>query len=310
MEFHSHHHPHLAHAEEHTFSHAHITALRVFNVLAFIFLIVFNALAYTGGFRDGLDNAQVSAWYHTYLTPAPWTFSIWFLIFILQGLFVIYQALPFYNTVHSNSFLGRLSFFLPVSWILEGLWLVSFVYEWMWLSLIFMVLILGMLAIGYIRLFSPPLHLIHVLQSHEYLSHEKWRLSFYWLIFHLPTSMNYAWIATALMVNFLVFLHWMNVITGVWLPIIQIIIAAVLAIFHLIWFRDSIFSLTVAWGLFGVASHHDHVTAIEVAGYFVGSMLLLASILVIILLSLRVWRGREGLDVGTEKGPLLPASSH
>jgi len=122
--------------------------------------------------------------------------------------------------------------------------------------------------------------------------------------------MNYAWIATALMVNFLVFLHWMNVITGVWLPIIQIIIAAVLAIFHLIWFRDSIFSLTVAWGLFGVASHHDHVTAIEVAGYFVGSMLLLASILVIILLSLRVWRGREGLDVGTEKGPLLPASSH
>jgi len=309
MDFHSHHHPHLARAEEHTFSHSHITALRAFNVLAFLFALLLNIFGYSSVFRSGLDAVQVSAWYHTYLTPAPWAFYIWVLIYVLQGIFVVYQAIPMFNTIHSNNFLARLSFFFPVALVLEGLWLVSFVYEWMWLALILMVTIAVMFGIAYKRLFCPPLHLIQVLQSHEYLRNEKMRLSFYWAIFHLPTSMNFAWVMLLTMTNFLVFLHWMNVVPAVWLPILLIVVLAIIGMFYLVWFRDAIITLTLSWGLFGIGAHHPHNAGMQIAGYFVGSILLLASVLVIVLLSLRVWRGRAGLDVG-DKGPLLTTSSH
>ena len=66
--------------------------LRVANAATYILLIIVNAATQTGLLGD--DNATISARFPTLLTPAGWAFSIWGIIFLLQGLGVVYQFLP------------------------------------------------------------------------------------------------------------------------------------------------------------------------------------------------------------------------
>jgi hypothetical protein len=296
---------HFGHLDEHAYSHSHIIFLRVFNVVAFVFLIVMNILNLTRSLRSGVACIETSAWYHTHMTPAPWAFSIWWVIFVLQALFALYQALPMYHSVHSNNFLGRLGFFLGAAFILEGLWLPAFIYEWIWLSFMFMLATFVVLGIAYLRLFTPPLHLLAILTSGEYMTNEKLKLGFYWVIFHCQTSLNFAWISAATLVNFVVFLRWLNTHPGTWLTVLLIIAATVLALVIVIYKKDGVYPLGVAWALFAVGRHHQHIPEIEIAGYFGGSVLLLACVIVVVLMSLRTWRGKKGLDV-SESGKLLP----
>jgi hypothetical protein len=66
--------------------------LRLANAGTYVLLIVVNAATQTGLLGD--DNATISARFPTLLTPAGWAFSIWGIIFLLQGLGVVYQFLP------------------------------------------------------------------------------------------------------------------------------------------------------------------------------------------------------------------------
>lgn len=67
--------------------------LRLANAATYVLLIVVNAATQTGFLGD--DNATISARFPTLLTPAGWAFSIWGIIFLLQGLGVVYQFLPY-----------------------------------------------------------------------------------------------------------------------------------------------------------------------------------------------------------------------
>jgi hypothetical protein len=66
--------------------------LRLANAGTYVLLIIVNAATQTGLLGD--DNATISARFPTLLTPAGWAFSIWGIIFLLQGLGVVYQFLP------------------------------------------------------------------------------------------------------------------------------------------------------------------------------------------------------------------------
>merc|ERR1712118_549417 len=62
---------------------------RVVLLIAYVLFIAVNVISQTGAF--GLPtNADISDKYSTPITPAGWTFSIWGLIFVLQGGGVLY----------------------------------------------------------------------------------------------------------------------------------------------------------------------------------------------------------------------------
>jgi len=176
-----------------------LIAIRIFNVIAYAFNILINILSSLGKLGYG-TNGQISAKYETNLTPSGYAFSIWGLIFLLQGIFAIYQAIPFDRKF--SPYLHRVSFFLGLVWVFEGVWDITFSYEIIWLSLLFMYLIFACLAIAFIRLQRYP-QLVFVNQPQR--SWREWMKQFwYFLIVVFPTSLNFGWITAAATINTLI----------------------------------------------------------------------------------------------------------
>jgi hypothetical protein len=70
------------------------SALQVGNVVAFVAVLVVNALAGSTKLLNGRNTADVSAAYPTFITPAGFTFSIWGIIYVLLFAFVVFLQLP------------------------------------------------------------------------------------------------------------------------------------------------------------------------------------------------------------------------
>jgi hypothetical protein len=68
--------------------------LRWVNVLAFALTVVVNSLAGGTTLIGGKLTSEISDANLTLITPAGYVFSIWGIIYILLGVFVVYQALP------------------------------------------------------------------------------------------------------------------------------------------------------------------------------------------------------------------------
>ncbi len=64
------------------------------NIIAFAFTVIVNSLAGGTTLIGGVNTAQISDSNPTLITPAGYVFSIWGVIYVLPGVFVIFQALP------------------------------------------------------------------------------------------------------------------------------------------------------------------------------------------------------------------------
>src|SRR4030066_1403513 len=64
------------------------------NIIAFVLMVIINGLAGSTTTIGGKNTAQISDANPTLITPAGYVFSIWGIIYLLLGIFVIYQALP------------------------------------------------------------------------------------------------------------------------------------------------------------------------------------------------------------------------
>jgi hypothetical protein len=68
--------------------------LRWLNIIAYVLTVLVNGLAGSTTILGGRNTAQVSDANPTLVTPAGYVFSIWGVIYILLGVFVVFQALP------------------------------------------------------------------------------------------------------------------------------------------------------------------------------------------------------------------------
>jgi hypothetical protein len=64
------------------------------NIIAFAFTVIVNSLAGSTTLIGGVNTAQISDSNPTLITPAGYVFSIWGIIYVLLGVFVIFQVLP------------------------------------------------------------------------------------------------------------------------------------------------------------------------------------------------------------------------
>jgi benzodiazapine receptor len=119
------------------------STLKVVNSILFLSCMLMNYLS-TVGFIGKATQKEISAEWHVIIQPKGWAFSIWSIIFLLQAIFVIYQALPSQSKNHELIF-EKISFWFSAQMVGFIFWIVTFGMDstfWFGISLIFMALIL------------------------------------------------------------------------------------------------------------------------------------------------------------------------
>ena len=119
---------------------AYSKAPRVIALLAYVFMVVMNALATTLPL-NGQTTADISDRYDTLFAPIGYTFAIWGVIYLLLGVYSVYQL------IRDNAVIRTITPWFIASSVLNGVWIIAWHYEVLWLSLVIIVALLVTLIV-------------------------------------------------------------------------------------------------------------------------------------------------------------------
>lgn len=211
--------------------------LRYANIVFFVLTVIVNSLAGGTTILGGQLTATVSDANPTLITPAGYVFSIWGIIYILLGIFVVYQALP---SQKGKDYQNRIGLLFIISSIANIIWLFLWQYNYLSISVVLMFILLATLILIYLRLgigkSKAPLR-------------EK-------LAVHLPFSVYLGWITVASIANVAVTLvslkfNGFGISPEVW-AILVVAVALVITTLMLITRKDIAYSLVIMWALVGI----------------------------------------------------------
>jgi len=212
--------------------------LKWLNIMAFLFTVLVNGLAGSTTILGGKNTAQISDANPTLITPAGYVFSIWGVIYILLGVFVVFQALP---SEKGKDYQKRIGWLFVLSSLLNIAWLFLWQFEYLSLSVVLMFLLLATLISIYLRLnigkSTAPLR-------------EK-------LAVHAPFSVYLGWITIASIANVavtLVSVNWdgFGINPETWATLI-VIIALLITLIVIATRKDVAYGLVIIWALVGIA---------------------------------------------------------
>lgn len=208
------------------------------NIWAFIFTIIINALAGSTSLIGGRVTAEISDANFTLITPAGYTFSIWGIIYVLLGIFVVYQALP---SQKHKEYHEKIGWLFVISSILNITWLYLWQYEQLIFSVFLMFMLLATLIAIYIRL--------NIGKSKDELIEK--------ITVHLPFSTYLGWITIASIANVattLVSINWdgFGINPETWALLI-IIVALFLSLIVIVTRKDVAYGLVIVWAFVGIA---------------------------------------------------------
>ncbi len=218
------------------------SVLRWANILAFALTIIVNGLAGSTTIIGGKVTAQISDANPTLITPAGYVFSIWGIIYILLGIFVVYQALP---SKQGETFRKKVGWLFVLSSASNIVWLFLWQYEYLTASLVLMFLLLATLILIYLRL---------GIGKSKVSLREK-------LAVHLPFSVYLGWITIATIANVavtLVSLNWdgFGLSPEVWAAAV-IAVALLITILVLATRKDIAYALVIIWALVGIGANQS-----------------------------------------------------
>jgi hypothetical protein len=237
------------------------------NIIAFALTVIVNSLAGSTTLLGGVNTAQISDSNPTLITPAGYVFSIWGIIYVLLGAFVIFQALP---SQKEKEYTKKIGWLFVLSSIINIAWLFLWQYKFLSMSVILMFLLLATLILIYIRLgigkSTVPLR-------------EK-------LAIHVPFSVYLGWITIASIANVsvtLVSVNWDGFGIGpeIWASLI-IIVALLIALLVVATRKDIAYGLVIIWALIGIAvkqSGNQNIVTLTEASAIIVLLALAATIL-------------------------------
>jgi hypothetical protein len=243
--------------------------LKVTNIIAFVLAVAVNGLAGSTTALGGKNTAQISDANPTLITPAGYVFSIWGVIYILLGVFVVYQALP---NQQGKDFQKRIGWLFVLSSIVNITWLFLWQFELLTLSVVLMFLLLTTLILIYLRL---------GIGKSTVSIREK-------LAVHIPFSVYLGWITIASIANVavaLVSLNWdgFGISPETW-AILIVIVALVISILVVATRKDVAYGMVIVWAMIGIAvkqSGNQNIVLLTEAG----AILVLSALAATILLS-------------------------
>jgi hypothetical protein len=209
---------------------------RVIALLAYAFMVVMNALATTLPL-NGQTTAQISDRYDTLFAPIGYTFAIWGVIYLLLGVYSVYQL------VRDNTVIRAITPWFIASSGLNGFWIVAWHYEVLWLSLVIIVSLLVTLIVINTKTTAVR---VDVPDS---------------LSMRLPFSVYFGWVTVATVANasaLLVQLGWrggFGVSEEGWLILI-LIVAALIGTFVALVNSSVGYALVLVWAFWGILARH------------------------------------------------------
>ena len=240
-----------------------VKILKPANIIFYILTIVVNSLAGGTTLIGGKLTAAVSDSNPTLITPAGYVFSIWSIIYILLGAFVIYQALP---SRSNRGFTERIGWLFVLSSIVNIVWIFFWQFEYLAVSVVLIFLLLASLIAIYVRL--------GIGKSKVGLADR--------LFVHLPFSVYLGWITVASIANVataLVSLNWDGggISPEIW-AILVVGVALVITALMLIIRKDVAYSLVIIWALVGIgvkqSGNQTIVMLTEISAVIVAVMLI------------------------------------
>src|SRR5699024_9470368 len=204
------------------------------NLVLLLLTLGVNFLGGTGRINDA-SQQDVSNMYHTLITPAGFTFSIWGVIYGLLLISLVVMLIKEKDSYYQAA-IDRVTPLLWIAFVTNMVWIVTFSYLQIGLSTIFIFIYLVSLVI--------------LLQRLRHLNDKK-----YWLL-PLTFGLNTGWLFIATVVNiaaYLVQIGWdgFGLAEDTWALIIMIV-ALLLAIFVQSQVKNAAFSLPIAWAFFGI----------------------------------------------------------
>ncbi len=216
--------------------------LKVLVAAAFVAMVAINALANLLPLNQ-ITTGQVSDSYPNLFTPAPFTFSIWGLIYLLLGLHVLYLMGVFGGPKNVNpDVIKKTALLFSVSSLLNTAW----IFAWHYLQIpLTMVLMAGILIC--------LLGITHTYYKTGLKGKDI-------LLLSLPFSVYFGWITVATIANatvLLVSLDWngFGIAPHIWTVIILftgVLIGSVTALRR----RDAAYGLVILWAYTGILIRH------------------------------------------------------
>ncbi|WP_195574513.1 tryptophan-rich sensory protein [Paenibacillus sp. 1001270B_150601_E10] len=231
---------------------------RFINLLFLVAAIAVNALANIIPF-NGKTTGEISDLFPVLLTPAPYTFGIWGLIYLLLLVFAIYHMLPRHHD--KAQLIGPL---FVCSCLFNMLWIVlwHYLYSQVWLSLLAMAGLLLSLSLIYKRVaaISRP------------TTSDK-------LCLQLPFQVYLGWVSVATIVNASVVLYaskWdgFGISSELW-TIAMLGIGTLLAWIVGGLYRDYVYVLVFAWAYIGIAVKNSPVPTVFYTGLSLAALMFL-----------------------------------
>jgi translocator protein len=210
------------------------------NIGMLVLVLVMNYLSNAIPF-NGLTQGDLSELNPVLITPAPYVFSIWGLIYLGLIAFVIYQALPQYRETPIVKAVGIL---FALNSLFNIAWLFVWHYQLIGWSMIFMLLILLSLILIYLRIGAV---------TTEKTIYDR-------LLVKYPFSLYLGWISAAAIVNLNVLLYnigWLGLgAGGVFFTMLMIVVALLVALAVFYVRQDYVYAAVFVWALIGIGVRH------------------------------------------------------
>lgn len=224
--------------------------------LNFIFFTIAFAVSNLSQLKlfGGQTNADVSAKYETVFTPAGVTFTIWGVIYLSLFGFTIYHLISARKDdlqAEASQAVLKIGNLFILNNIATTFWVFAFTYEYIFLSMVLIIIQLITLLMIFIQL-----NLWDVNKSFK----NKFFTQF-------PLSIYFAWLCVANVANisvFLVSVGWsgLGISDASW-AILLIIIVALLSVFIVGFKKNIFFGMVVLWAFYGIILKRQAIDAIE-----------------------------------------------
>ncbi len=204
------------------------------NLGLLVLTLVINAMGAVGLFNN-LSQKDVSDLYSTLITPAPFTFSIWSIIYLLLFITTITMIIK-NNDPYYKEAINKISVLFWISCLLNCLWIICFSYTQIGLSAI--VIFVFLITLTFI------IRQIGALQTRQ-----RWLLA-------ATFGMYTGWLLIATVLNisaWFVKIGWdgFGIAPEIW-SVIILLVAVGLTLMVVLTTKNAIFPIPIAWGYYGV----------------------------------------------------------
>lgn len=254
--------------------------IRGITVLTFILMITANALANILPI-NGLNTGEVSNNYQNLFAPAAITFSIWGLIYLLLGIYTLYQLYALKSKPYTAKFFNEIGIYFSISSVANALWIIAWHYLYISISLVLMIIILvSLIKINkIIRKTSLDTEITKIIR--------------------LPFSIYFGWITVATIANvttLLVSINWQGfgIPDFIW-TIIVLIVGLIIGSVTMYKNKDFFYGFVFIWAYSGILLKHIQKSGFS-GNYLSIIITVLISLLVLLLVEYNIYEEKKSTN--------------